>query len=178
MLHMDVSVGRVNPDDLSLPAIHFNLRAAALCPSATLRCFSILPKELSKIACDMHEKTSRNDLKHTKDLTERFQSSFRFVLLDLIRHDKAIGWFPGFPPSIGLLACQAPPKTAMHDASLRKKHRASLLEFPAKTEPRCLERQKCPRCGAQKKQAVPKCIEAPCAFHKKMFPNFFLSKHF
>ena len=26
---MDVSVGRANPDDLNLPAIHFNLRAAA-----------------------------------------------------------------------------------------------------------------------------------------------------
>ena len=86
-----------------------------------------------------HARTdSRNDLKHTKDPTDRFQSSFRFVLLDLIRLSFRV---PRVPP-IGLLACQAPPKTAMHDANLRTKHlhvpsqnRASGLR---KMEPRAL----------------------------------------
>ena len=100
---------------------------------------------------------SRNDLKHTKDPTDRFQSSFRFVLLDLIRLSFRV-------PPIGLLACQAPSKTAMHDASLRKN-----TEFTAKTEPRgsekwslaALERQKSLRCDAEKNPAVPRWIGAP-----------------
>ena len=107
-----------------------------------------------------HARTdSRNDLKHTKDPTDRFQSSFRFVLLDFLRLSFRV---PRVPP-IGLLACQAPPKTAMHDANLRKKHpahsqnRASGLR---KMEPRCFGTAKVPSLRCRKKHAVPRWIEA------------------
>ena len=89
----------------------------------------------------MHGKTfSRNDLQHTKDPTDQFFVGF----------DKAIIRFSRFPL---LLACQAPPKIAMHDASLRKKHRASQpkpsLGAPKNEASSALERQKCLRCCAE-----------------------------
>ena len=103
-----------------------------------------LARELSIIACDMHGKTfSRNDLQHTKDPTDRFFVGF----------DKAIIRFSRFPL---LLACQAPPKIAMHDASLKK-----TLSLAACSQPKpslgapkneassALERQKCLRCCAE-----------------------------
>ena len=92
----------------------------------------------------MHGKTfSRNDLQHTKDPTHRFFVGF----------DKAIIRFSRFPL---LLACQAPPKIAMHDASLKK-----TLSLAACSQPKpslgapkneassALERQKCLRCCAE-----------------------------
>jgi len=93
----------------------------------------------------MHGKTfSRNDLQHTKDPTDQFFVGF----------DKAIIRFFRFPL---LLACQAPPKIAMHDASLKKT--LSLAAFsqpkpslgaPKNEASSALERQECPRCGAEK----------------------------
>ena len=149
------SVGRAHPDDLSLPAIHFNLRAAALCPSATLRCFSILAKELSKIACDMHGKTfSRNDLKHTKDSNWSIPI---IISICFVGFDKAIIRFPGFPPSIGFLALPGTSKNryAMMQAWEKTPSLAACSQpkpslGARKMEPRCLERQKRLRCGAEK----------------------------
>ena len=74
--------------------------------------------------------------------TRRIQlidSNFLIIIsICFIGFDQAIIRFSGFPL---LLACQAPPKTAMHDASLRRKHRASQpkpsLGAP-KMEPRAL----------------------------------------
>ena len=98
----------------------------------------------------MHGKTfSRNDLQHTKDPTDQFFVGF----------DKAIIRFSRFPL---LLACQAPPKIAMHDASLRKKHRAKTE--PWGSEKWSLERfgtAKMPSLLCRRKQAVPRCIQAP-----------------
>ena len=180
MLHMDVSVGRANPDDLSLPGIHFNLRAA-LCPAATLRCFF-----------DPSEGTFYHSLRHVrKDLLSKwFEThegsnwSIPIIIpncfLDLIRLSFVS---PGFPLLLDCWHARHLQKPLSHDASLRKKHRASLLEFPAKTEPwgskigaSLLGTAKMPSLRCRKTQAVPKCIEGACAKHHNA-PNFFLAKH-
>ena len=74
----------------------------------------------------------------------------------------------GFDKAIGspfwLLACQAPPKTAMHDAWQKTPIGSEKWSLAT------LERQKCLRCGAEKNHAVPRCIEAPAFFHQN--PNF------
>ena len=118
-----------------------------------------------------HARTdSRNDLKHTKDPTDRFQSSFPFVLLDF---HKAIIRFSGFP----LLDCwhaRHLQKPLCMMQAWEKKHRASQpkssLGAPKNGAFAALERQKCLRCGAEKNHAVPRCIEAPALSTK--IPNF------
>jgi len=114
-------------------------------------------------------KDSRNNLKRMKP-TDRFQSSFRFVLLDLIRLSFGS---PG-SPYIGLLACQAPPKTAMHDASLRKKHRASQPK-PSLGAPKngasLLWNGESAFAAAPKKTCGAEVDRSTCAFHHQN-PNF------
>ena len=152
-LHMDGSVGRANPDDdLNLPANSTWELLHCRRPAATLRCFfrSLLGNFLYSLR--HARKDSRNDLKHTKDPTDRFQSSFRFVLLDLIRLYKAIIRFPLMPGT--------------------SKNCYAWCKLDKNTEPRCLERQKCLRCGAEKIkrcQGVSKHLRFP---PHKMLPIF------
>ena len=85
-LHMDGSQGRAHPDNLIAASDSHQLQSwtVGVRPEKPSDFFSIRKRgNFLIIACDMHRKTfSRNDLKHAKDPTNRFQSSCRFILLD------------------------------------------------------------------------------------------------
>ena len=149
------------------------------CPAATLRCFWILLKELSRIACDMYGKTfSRNDLKHIKDPTDRFQSSFRFVLLDLIRLSF------GFPLLLDCYIARHFQKLLSHDASWRTNTEPRCSSSQPKTEPRGSQKWSLAAWnGKNALAAVPKktggaeVYRSTCAKHHKN-PDFFSGKAF
>ena len=119
-----------------------------------------------------HARTdSRNDLKHTKDPTDRFQSSFRFVLLDLIRLSFGS---PGSPYwTLGM-----PGTSKNRDAWCKLEKKTPSLT--AKTEPRGSEKWSLERFGTAKMPSL-RCRKKPggaevyrstCAFHHQN-PNFF-----
>ena len=116
--------------------------------------FPILARDFLIIACDTHGKTfSRNDLKQTKDPTDRFPSLFWFVLLDLIRLYKAIILFPlllecWHARHLQNLLCmiQAWEKTLSLAACSQPK---PSLGAPKNEASSALERQKCLRCCAE-----------------------------
>ena len=117
----------------------------------TLRCFSILARELSYHSL----RHARKNLL-SKRCETRKGSIPIIISICFVGFDKAIEGYHSVPPSIGLLACQAPPKSAVHDASL-----TTTLSLAACSQPKpslgapknwslaALERRPHPRCGAE-----------------------------
>ena len=149
---MDGSLGRANPDDL-IAAQQFasTWELHCRCPAVTLRCFSILARELSYHSL----RHARKNLL-SKRCETRKGSIPIIISICFVGFDKAIEGYHSVPPSIGLLACQAPPKSAVHDASL-----TTTLSLAACSQPKpslgapknwslaALERRPHPRCGAE-----------------------------